>query len=150
MNSYQAAGGDELGEGPSWKQCLGRCIDVAKLLPSLCWGVMSVFAFPAYASMGWYTPTVLSVVSTGIACAFGYEVVMYHRRFKFVVAGEYLLGWNQVKSDYPRTKLAVAGFFFASCTVLTVLLLHTYYTYIKPCDARYNPGWVNSAEVNGV
>ena len=40
-------------EGRSQNICLGRTLDVLKLLPSLCWGVMSFFAFPAYLSMGW-------------------------------------------------------------------------------------------------
>ena len=147
-NGYRAAE-DELGTGPTWKKCLGRALDCAKLAPSLCWGIMSAFAAPAYGAMGWYTSSVVSIVSTGIAIAFGYEVIMYHRRFKYVVAGEYLLGWDQVKGDYSKIKLAVATFFLVGFTVLTILLLHTWYSYIEPCDARYNDGWVPSKKVGG-
>lgn len=61
--------------------------DCCKLLPSVGWGIMSMFAFPAYFGMGWYTPAILSVVSTLLSAGFAYEVLTYHRRFKYVVAG---------------------------------------------------------------
>eukprot|EP01049_Picozoa_sp_SAG25_P011671 SAG25_NODE_1460_length_2971_cov_1.710306_1_plen_206_part_10 len=141
---------DECGVGPRWKMCVGRTLDLAKLLPSLIWGGMSCVAFPAYMKVGWKTPMLLSVLSTAIAIAFGYEVVMFHRRFKYVVAGEYLLGWNQVKSDFPRVKLAVAVLLLVICLVLATLLLYQFNAYIKPCDAGYNDGYTRGKEVGDV
>jgi hypothetical protein len=63
-------------------------LDCVKLLPSAGWAIMSVVAFPAYFGMGWYTPAILSVVSTLLSAGFAYEVVTYQRRFKYVVAGK--------------------------------------------------------------
>ena len=133
-------------EGRSQNICLGRTLDVLKLLPSLCWGVMSFFAFPAYLSMGWYTPVVLSVLSTLLSIGFAYECIMYHRRFKYVVAGEYLLGWDQTQPDYPVAKIAAVSLILLLAIVATIVLLHTYYSYIEPCDARYNKDGSNSTD----
>ena len=67
-------------EGRTENIWLGRICDLLKLFPSLLWGAMSVMAFPAYFGMGWYMPAFLSVVSTGLAVAFAYEVIMFHSR----------------------------------------------------------------------
>ena len=133
-------------EGRSQNICLGRTLDVLKLLPSLCWGVMSFFAFPAYLSMGWYTPVVLSVLSTLLSIGFAYECIMYHRRFKYVVAGEYLLGWDQTQPDYPVAKIAAVSLILLLAIVATIVLLNTYYSYIEPCDARYNKDGSNATD----
>jgi hypothetical protein len=68
-----------------------KLLDVVKLLPSVAWALMSAVAFPAYAGMGWYTPAILAVVSTLLSAGFAYEILTYHRRFKYVVAGMSLL-----------------------------------------------------------
>ena len=54
-------------------------------------------------AMGWYTPTILSVLSSALALGFAYEILTYHRRYKYVVAGEYLLGWEK-KVRRPRAR----------------------------------------------
>jgi len=122
----------------------GRLCDCLKLAPSLGWLVMSVFAFPAYLAMGWYTPTILSVLSSALALGFAYEILTYHRRYKYVVAGEYLLGWEKKKTEYPTVKIALISSLLALLVLFTVLLLYTFYAYIQPCDARYNKDGSNT------
>ena len=142
-----------------------KLLDVVKLLPSVGWALMSAVAFPAYAGMGWYTPAILAVVSTSLSAGFAYEVLTYHRRFKYVVAGmsllptatastsgftrqpdsshselephsvilvlwagEYLLGWDEQTSDYPKGKMICVSIVLVTGIVAAVVLLHTYCT----------------------
>ena len=90
-----------------YSHCHAGCCDFLKLLPSVGWGLMCLVAIPSYASRGWYWPVLVAIISTAMCAAFAYEILMYHRRFQYVLGGEYLLGWSERQADLPKVRCSV-------------------------------------------
>ena len=57
-----------------------------------------------------------------------------------------LLGWDQTQPDYPVAKIAAVSLILLLAIVATIVLLNTYYSYIEPCDARYNKDGSNATD----
>lgn len=95
---------------------LGKAIDVFKVLPSVGWLIMCLFAIPSYSAIGWKMPVVCAILSSIISVIATYDICRFHRRYKYLVFGTEI-------QDLEKTKFAEIKLCFGCTFALTSLCL---------------------------
>ena len=116
---------------------LSLFVDVVTIVPFIGWGIMSLFAIPAYSRSGWMAPVIIAIGSTIVMAAATREMWLRsnsaRRKFLYVVFDETkaLARANHVNLE-RRVQGWVAMVCVLLCVTFSALFLAAEYSIVSP------------------
>ena len=110
-----------------------KLFDLLKILPSVGWFIMCMFAIPSYSAISWKMPVICAILSSIISIIATYDIFRFHRRYKYLVFGSVK---EQEKTKFAEIKLCFGFTFALTSFCLCIAFLSVGYAIPPPIIAQ--------------